>query len=266
MAAKKPHVKKYLRVLFSEPIFILISFLVSFLIANSKIRYFDINAPFIYSAFLKNFLRYYTTITAIFLLFRLKSKVMRIALLGVIIYSFKFAGMKFLAIISALVTSTILKPSGINFSILFPAISFFIGLLNSPFTEKEVKYFLILPYIICSLRTDGGGRELSSVIFTLFFSFVSRPIGMINGIFFIISKRVSVLFPVLGAVFSIPLSVSAFSAGYFYFLEFQKGIPIEAPFIFLSKIHIPVILGFLPLVLYILRIAVSKYLEKRKRF
>lgn len=277
MKAKLKDVLKFLNaLLFTSEIFnpvrILLLIVVAFILANSKIDYFSINIPLMYKSFLKYLLKYFLLSFVVFILFRniVRKKFIKSTILLSAISSFyilKFAEMSFLVPLFFLTSLYILKPSGINLFIIPSVLAFFLGIQNSPtsWIDTETKMFFILPYVILSLQTDKKSwSELSSIILLCFLFFVSRPIGIISGLAFLISRRISSIFPKLGFIFSVFLPFLGFSFGYIFFIEFQRGIPIGEPFTFLSKIYIPAILSAiypsLTLVLYFIR-----FLKSRKR-
>lgn len=270
MKTKLKDVLKSLNVLlFTSEIFnplrTLLLIVTSFILANSKIDYLSINIPLMYKSFLKYLLKYFLLCFAVFILFQnivrkkfIKSTILISAVLS--FYIMKFAEMSFLVALFFLTSLYILKPSGINLFIIPSVLAFFLGIQNSPpsWIDLETKMFFILPYAILSLQTDRRSwSELSSIILLCFLFFVSRPIGIFSGLTFLISKRISSIFPKLRFIFSAFLPFLGFSFGYIFFIEFQRGIPIGEPFIFLSKVHIPAILSAiypsLALILYSIR-------------
>lgn len=229
-----------------NPLKILLIVIFSFLIANSKINYFSINIPLLYVSFIKHFLRAFLTISILASLpfTRTKKRIVIPVLIVLLIYTVKFSEMKSLVVMFSIASIYFVKPSGISIHTIPAFLSFILGLENShkSWIDLDTKLFFILPcFILLFEPAKKNSSELTSWV--LFFSliFLSRPIGAINGSLFFIAQRISKLFPKTKILFSFILPFISFLFGYIYFLEFQRGIPLGEPLLFLSKIYIPAI-------------------------
>lgn len=270
MKAKLKSVLNYLNVLlFSSDVLnppkLLFILVISFLIANSRINYFLINIPFIYITFIKLFLKNFVIISTIISLPRFAKFKLAIPFsIALIILTWKLSEMKLLVILFLLFAIHLIKPSGINPNILPAFLSFALGLRNShkSWIDLDTATFLILPYILLVMESSKkASSDLSATFLFFFLTFLSRPIGMISGSLFFIAKRMSILFPKTEIFISFLLPFVSFFFGYIYFIEFQRGIPIGEPFLFLSKIYIPAILS----VIYPLASLISLIVRGLKR-
>lgn len=269
-------VRNALLFLFSDvfsPIILLILLILSFYYANSKTRYFSINVPLLYVLFLERFLKVFVTSLMIFLLARSAlqkslTKTLITASILILIHILKITKLKYLVIASVALMFYILKPNGIHLFMIPPVISFFLGVHNSPksWIDEDVKSFVLLPYLTLLPRTNKRvWGELTLMIFTLFVSFLSRPIGIMSSLFFITARRINAMFPRTALISSVVLPFIGFSFGYIYFLEFQRGISIGEPYVFLSKLYIPTVLSVLypSLLLFVFAIRALKKLIGR---
>jgi hypothetical protein len=134
----------------------------------------------------------------------------------------------------------IVKPQKIDLAILPLAISFLMGitLTKEPVVNSDVKFILITPFLVAILFSGGKPYGELSIILTSSFLFISvKGIVTFSGIFAIFLKGLRYISTILSTFLSAFISFITFASGYFSFLIFQKGIPFNEPFEFVSQIH-----------------------------
>lgn len=258
------------------PIHVLFVLAIAVLLTDPELESLSTNIPTTYSSYTKALIR---NLNLLFLLLmsvkRFAHGALRAATVLLIVapaaYFLEFLSPKATRLLLIPLMLWIVRPNGVHLFLLPPAASFIAGLKNSPelWEKDDIELFLSYPYILLLCRTDRDKwRELSVVLLVMFFSLFSRTIGMICGTLFLTARRIYHVFPSTSYFSSAALTFVGFTVGYAYFLEFQKGIPIEEPLRFISRLHIPVYLSFayplFSLTAFLVRRVSQKFLNRTK--
>ncbi len=242
------------------PIIVLLSSISSFIFANSKIKFAetgDINNLY---QFLIWFIKYinsfiiYTGIVFSLVELRLekKRKVIYAKLLFLcfmLIYSLETRDLDALSSILFMSSIVIAPPNGLETYFVPAILSFILGFISgSPeWLKEKLLFYMLLPHIfmIFARRNEEKSHTtLSYLVISLSLFFSLRFTGALEGLFLLFVYSIKLAFPALAYLSLIPLPFISFVLGFFYIFEFQKGISPTQYDLFISKVHIPLIITF----------------------
>ena len=165
-----------------------------------------------------------------------------------------------------LVVLILVLPERISPFMVAGAMSFLMGVLSGKWAwfQDELKLFIQTPFFFLVFNSTKKHKILSIIISSFILSLVIRGIGFLGGLTALFFKSIELAFgetkkvEILSALVVSPL---LFFCGYFYFLEFQKGIPFQEPYAFLSKIHLPFVISTTYIIIYIVSQIKIKFLK-----
>ncbi len=251
------------------PAFLSFVFIWSFLFANHKVNFFSDMSQNELIVFLKWFLKSANPSLLFMVLLRwtsefpfslLKRRKRETLFLFVftwlIITCIKTFDFVWLWAVFVLVVLILVLPERISPFMVAGAMSFLMGVLSGKWAwfQDELKIFIQTPFIFLVFNSAKKHKVLSIIFASFTISVVIRGIGFLGGLTALFFKSVEIAFgetkkvEILSALVVSPF---LFFCGYFYFLEFQKGIPFQEPYAFLSKIHLPFVISSAYIIIYV---------------